>query len=70
LCLDEHQQPEVTAPYGERHQGFSRTALAKLVARAGLEARSVEVACREARKPRLQVLLAVAHKAPSPVPSR
>lgn len=70
LCLDEHQQPEVTAPYGERHQGFSRAALARLVGRAGLEARSVEVACREARKPRLQVLLAVAHKAPSPVPSR
>jgi SAM-dependent methyltransferase len=66
LCLDEHQQPEVTAPYGERHQGFSRAALAELLTSAGLEPRSVEVACREARKPRLQVLLASAHKPPSP----
>jgi ArsR family transcriptional regulator len=64
LCLDEHQQPEVTAPYGERHQGFSRAALADVLARAALRVRSVEVACREARKPRLQVLLAIAHKAP------
>jgi ubiquinone/menaquinone biosynthesis C-methylase UbiE/DNA-binding transcriptional ArsR family regulator len=67
LCLDEHQQPEVTAPYGERHQGFSRAALAEVLRRAQLEARSVEVACREVRKPRLQVLLAIAHKPVSPV---
>jgi ArsR family transcriptional regulator len=62
LCLDEHQQPEVTAPYGERHQGFSRVELAELLTMARLEPRSVEIACREARKPRLQVLLAIAHK--------
>jgi ArsR family transcriptional regulator len=67
LCLDEHQQPEVTAPYGERHQGFSRAALAEVLTRAQLEARSVEIACREARKPRLQVLLAIAYKPVSPV---
>ena len=62
LCLHEHQQPEVTAPYGERHQGFSKAALRELLGRAQLEARSTEVACREVRKPRLQVLLAVAEK--------
>jgi ubiquinone/menaquinone biosynthesis C-methylase UbiE len=62
LCLDEHQQPEVTAPYGERHQGFSKAAIIELLARAGLEIRAAEVACREARKPRLQVMLAIAHK--------
>jgi len=62
LCLDEHQQPEVTAPYGERHQGFSKAAIRELLGRAGLHVRSVEVACREARKPRLQVLLAIADK--------
>lgn len=69
LCLDEHQQPEVTTPYGERHQGFSRAALAEMLTSATLEPRSVEIACREVRKPRLQVLLAVAHKPPSPVQS-
>jgi ubiquinone/menaquinone biosynthesis C-methylase UbiE len=66
LCLDEHKQPEVTAPYGERHQGFSKAAIVDLLAQAGLEIRSAEVACREARKPRLQVMLAIAHK---PLPS-
>jgi SAM-dependent methyltransferase len=73
LCLDEHQQPEVTAPFGERHQGFSRAALVALLERSGLEIRSVEAACREARKPRLQVMLAIARKpansAASPEPT-
>jgi SAM-dependent methyltransferase len=62
LCLNEHQQPEVTAPYGERHQGFSKASIRELLARVGLSVRSAEVACREVRKPRLQVLLAVADK--------
>jgi SAM-dependent methyltransferase len=62
LCLDEHQQPEVTLPFGERHQGFSRPAIKQLLAQAGLSVDTAETACREARKPRLQVLLAVAHK--------
>ena len=66
LCLDEHQQPEVTAPYGERHQGFSKAAIIELLARAGLEIRSAEIAGREARKPRLQVLLAIANKPLTP----
>jgi len=66
LCLDEHQQPEVTMPYGERHQGFSRAALRELLERAQLQIQSVEVACREVRKPRLQVLLATAHKPLAP----
>lgn len=62
LCLDEHQQPEVTTPYGERHQGFSKASIRELLARVGLQVRSAEVACREVRKPRLQVLLAIADK--------
>ena len=65
LCLDEHQQPEVTTPYGERHQGFSKASIRQLLARVGLQVRSAEVACREVRKPRLQVLLAVADKPPA-----
>jgi ArsR family transcriptional regulator len=70
LCLDEHKQPEVTAPYGERHQGFSRAAIVDLLTHAGLEIRAVEIACREARKPRLQVMLAIAHKPSSWAGSR
>jgi len=62
LCLDEHQQPEVTAPYGERHQGFSKATLQTLLSKAGLEVLSAEVACRELKKPRLEVMLAVARK--------
>jgi SAM-dependent methyltransferase len=65
LCLDEHQQPEVTTPYGERHQGFSKASIRELLARVGLHIRSAEVACREVRKPRLQVLLAIADKPPA-----
>ena len=65
LCLDEHQQPEVTTPYGERHQGFSKLSIRDLLARVGLQVRSAEVACREVRKPRLQVLLAIADKPPA-----
>jgi len=62
LCLDEHQQPDVTLPFGERHQGFSKTAISSLLSRAGLHIDTADAACREARKPRLQVMLAVAHK--------
>lgn len=62
LCLDEHQQPDVTAPFGERHQGFSKATISSLLGRAGLEVEVAEAACREARKPRLQVMLAIARK--------
>lgn len=62
LCLDEHRQHEVTAPYGERHPGFSPAAVRQLLSRAGLEVRTSEVACRESRKPHLQVVLAIARK--------
>jgi ArsR family transcriptional regulator len=62
LCLDEHRQHEVTAPYGERHPGFSPSAVRQLLSRAGLAVRTSEVACRESRKPHLQVVLAIAEK--------
>lgn len=62
LCLDEHRQHEVTAPYGERHPGFSPASVRELLARTGLLVRTSEVACRESRKPHLQVVLAIAHK--------
>lgn len=66
LCLDEHRQHEVTAPYGERHPGFSPTALRALLTGAGLAVRTAEVACRESRKPHLQVVLAIAENPARP----
>jgi ArsR family transcriptional regulator len=62
LCLDEHRQHEITAPYGERHPGFSPAKVRELLTRAGLAVRTSEVACRESRKPHLQVVLAIASK--------
>jgi SAM-dependent methyltransferase len=62
LCLDRHQQREVTARYGERHPGFSPRAVRRLLSGAGLDVALAEVACREARKPHLQVVLAMADK--------
>jgi SAM-dependent methyltransferase len=62
LCLDEHRQLEVTARYGERHPGFSPKAVRGLLSRAGLSVVTSEVACRELKKPHLQVVLAIADK--------
>jgi SAM-dependent methyltransferase len=62
LCLDKHRQMEVTARYGERHPGFAPGAVRGLLSRAGLTVVSAEVACREIRKPHLQVVLAIADK--------
>src|SRR6187402_3203411 len=58
LCLDEHRQHEITAPYGERHSGFSPATLRALLSEAGLEVQAADVASRESRKPHLQVVLA------------
>lgn len=66
LSLDEHEQREVTAPYGERHQGFSPRALRSLLSRAGLVVTFSEVACREAKKPHFVVVLAIADKPKAP----
>lgn len=68
LSLDAHKQRDLTAPYGERHPGFSPRALRTLLSRAGLGVVSCDVACREAKKPHFQVVLAIAEK-PSPAPS-
>jgi SAM-dependent methyltransferase len=62
LCLDEHRQPEVTAPYGERHPGFSPAGVKALLSATGLSVRTSEIACRESKKPHLQVVLAIAEK--------
>ena len=62
LCLDEHDQHEVTARYGERHAGFSPRALRTLLTRAGLDVVSSALASREAKRPHLAVVLAIADK--------
>ncbi len=62
LCLNEHQQHEVTARYGERHPGFSPPRVRALLENAGLSVRNSEIACREAKKPHLEVVLATADK--------
>jgi ArsR family transcriptional regulator len=62
LCLNRHQQREVTAPYGERHQGFSPAEISQLLRDAELEIVSSEVACREAKKPHLEVVLGIAER--------
>lgn len=70
LCLNQHQQQEVTARYGERHPGFSPRAVKSLLTASGLEVRSAEIATREAKKPHLEVVLATAEKAPQLKPTR
>jgi SAM-dependent methyltransferase len=62
LSLDKHAQQALTARYGERHAGFSPRSLRALLTRAGLAVAACEVACREARKPHFQVVLAIADK--------
>jgi ubiquinone/menaquinone biosynthesis C-methylase UbiE/DNA-binding transcriptional ArsR family regulator len=62
LCLDRHKHEEVTARYGELHPGFSPRAVRRLLSGAGLQVALAEVACRETRKPHLQVVLAMAEK--------
>jgi ArsR family transcriptional regulator len=62
LCLDEHNQSEVTARYGERHAGFSPRTIRGMLSRAGLTVASAEVASRELKRPHLQVVLAIADK--------
>lgn len=62
LSLDQHKQQDLTVPYGERHPGFSPRALRSMLTRAGLAVVSSEVACREAKKPHFEVVLAIADK--------
>lgn len=60
LSLDKHDHRAVTTPFGERHGGFSPRTLRSYLTRAGLSVTCAEVACREAKKPHFQVVLATA----------
>lgn len=66
LSLDQHEHREITAPYGERHQGFSPQKLRGFFTRAGLAPASCEVVCREAKKPHFRVILGLADKSHAP----
>jgi ArsR family transcriptional regulator len=66
LCLDRHEQHDVSARYAERHPGFSPRDLRRLLSKTGLEVVGCEVACREAKKPHLQVVLTIADKPKAP----
>ncbi len=66
LSLDRHKQQEITAPYGERHAGFSPRALRTLLSRAGLDVVASDVASRENKKPHFEVVLALADKPKAP----
>jgi len=67
LSLDRHEQQEITVPYGERHPGFSPRTLRGLLGRAGLTVVLSELACREAKKPHFEVVLAIGDKPKSDV---
>jgi SAM-dependent methyltransferase len=69
LSLDRHEQQELTVPYGERHPGFSPRTLRGLLSRAGLTVGLAEVACREAKKPHFEVVLAIGDKPRSSAPT-
>lgn len=65
LCLDRHRHEDVTARHGERHPGFTPDEVRALLEGVGLSVRTAEVASREAKKPHLQVVLAIAEASPS-----
>jgi SAM-dependent methyltransferase len=62
LCLDQHEEHEISAAYGLLHPGFSVHQLRALLDDAGLDVSRSEIACKEARKPHLRVVLAEAQK--------
>ena len=62
LCLDQHEEHEISAAYGLLHPGFSARKLRALLQGAGLDVSRAEIACKEARKPHLRVVLAEAEK--------
>lgn len=70
LCLDRYESTELDATYGLRHPGFSPQQLTPMLRDAELTDIHAEVACREAKKPHLRVVLAQADKPDSPRKAR
>ena len=65
LCLDRYEPDELTIHYGLRHPGFAPQRLQSMLRAAGLAVSQADVACREAKKPHLRVVLALAEKSPA-----
>ncbi|TPV92808.1 MAG: metalloregulator ArsR/SmtB family transcription factor [Myxococcales bacterium FL481] len=70
LCLDHFDAGDLKAHYGMRHPGFTSDQLRSMLSDAGLHVVNAEVACREAKKPHLRVVLALAEKANNDDPHR
>jgi ArsR family transcriptional regulator len=62
VTLAEHEHMEVAATYGHLRPGFAPSALKDMLLEAGLTVERCEVTSRESRRPRFEVLTAVAHK--------
>lgn len=58
--LAEHEHQDITAAYGQLHDGFRPAALRRLLERSGLEVLDCEITSRERRAPYLRVLTALA----------
>ena len=63
LSLDRHEHRDVTAAFGELHNGFTAAELKKMLTQSKLAVRHVSVACRETKKPHFETILAIAEKA-------
>lgn len=70
LSLDRHGHREITAPFGERHAGFTARALRTSLSRAGLAVGHAAVACTEPKKPHFRVVLCVGDKPPRAKPRK
>jgi ArsR family transcriptional regulator len=62
LSLEAHDRSDVTSAFGERHPGFSTSALGRMLAKPGLSVKSCAVVTREAKKPHFSVVLGLAEK--------
>lgn len=62
LCLDHFDASDLKARYGMRHPGFTAEEVRSMLGDAGLRVVKSEIACREAKKPHLRVVLALAEK--------
>lgn len=65
LSLAAHEHSEITAPFGERHAGFSPKKLRAMLGKAGLAVSHLDIACHEPKKPHFEVVLALATHPPS-----
>ena len=61
VLLAAHRHPDVTAPYGDVHPGFSPDKLRSMLKKAGFTVDHCDVTSREKRAPHFEVVSAFAH---------